>query len=128
MGVNYQVGRCVDRHLECLAFPLPSRDSFATIAGMSNNLTNRVETTTRPAVNQLQPGDRIEVDHEVKVGQQRWRSKTVGTVERIERRRHGLHFRRNVDDKVYSDLIIMKLADGSLTTVTLDEYTQLKKL
>jgi hypothetical protein len=57
-----------------------------------------------------------------------WETQTVGTVERFERRRHGLHYRRNLDDKVYSDLIVLKLADGSLTTVTLDEYSSLRKL
>ena len=55
-----------------------------------------------------------------------WTTRTVGTVVRTERRRHGLHFRRNTDDKVFSDLIILKLDDGSLTTVTIDEYTELR--
>ena len=40
-----------------------------------------------------------------------------------ERRRHGLHFRRNLDDKVFSDMIVLKRDDGELTTVTMDEYT-----
>jgi hypothetical protein len=92
------------------------------------DITNRSEVTTRPAVNDLKAGDRVEINHEVKVGSQRWPAVTVGTVERIERRRHGLHFRRNPDDKVYSDLIILKLADGSLTTITIDEFTKLTRL
>lgn len=84
--------------------------------------------TTREEINELQPGDRVEVTHEVKVGLKRWETTTVGTVERYERRRHGLHYRRSVDDKVYSDLVVLRLADGSLTTVTLDEFSSLKKL
>lgn len=84
--------------------------------------------TTRDAVNRLVPGDRIEVVHEVKVGMKTWTTTTVGTVERIDRRRQGLHFRRNPDDKVFADLIVLKLVDGSLTTVALDEFTELKKL
>ena len=47
---------------------------------------------------------------------------------RRERRRHGLHFRRNTDDKVYSDVLILARYDGELTTVTIDEYTRLRKL
>jgi hypothetical protein len=47
---------------------------------------------------------------------------------RRERRRHGLHFRRNADDKVFSDVLILSRDDGELTTVTIDEYTQLRKL
>jgi hypothetical protein len=76
----------------------------------------------------LQPGDRVQLDHEVKVGFRRWPTTTIGTVVRKERRRHGLHFRRNLDDKVFSDVIVLKRDSGELTTVTLDEFSQLKKL
>ncbi len=77
---------------------------------------------------QLQPGDRIELRHEVKVGFKSWEATTVGTVVKTERRRHSLHHRRNHDDKVFSDLIVLKRDDGELTTVTLDEFSQLTKL
>ena len=77
---------------------------------------------------QLQPGDRVELTHEVKVGFRQWTSVTQGTVSRTERRRHGLHHDRNRDDKVFSDVIVLSAEDGSRTTVTLDEFTELKKL
>jgi (p)ppGpp synthase/HD superfamily hydrolase len=78
---------------------------------------------------ELKPGDRVEVVHDVKIGSSAdWTTKTVGTVVRTERRRHGLHFRRNPDDKVYSDVLILARDDGELTTVTMDEYTQLRKV
>ena len=86
------------------------------------------EAESREVFSQLKPGDRVEVTHTVKVGQQSWTTTTVGAVVRTERRRHGLHFRRNRDDKVFSDLIILKLDDGELTTVTLDEFTVLRRL
>lgn len=76
----------------------------------------------------LQPGDQVEVVHEVKVGFRTWLTTTRGTVVGKERRRHSLHFRRNYDDKVYSDVLVLKRADGELTTVTLDEFTEIKKL
>jgi len=76
----------------------------------------------------LQPGDRVEVVHEVKVGFRKWLATTRGTVVTKERRRHSLHFRRNYDDKVYSDVIVLKRDDGEQTTVTLDEFSELKKL
>ena len=82
---------------------------------------------SREILNRLQPGDAIEVVHEVKVGQQRWTTTTRGNVVRIERRRHGLHFKRNPDDKVYSDMIILDRGDGELTTLTIDEFTVIKK-
>ena len=77
---------------------------------------------------QLQPGDRIELKHEVKVGFRSWTTTTVGTVLSKDRRRHALHHRRNFDDQVVSDVVVLKRDDGELTTVTLDEFSELRKL
>ena len=77
---------------------------------------------------QLQPGDQVELTHQVKVGFRSWDTVTRGTVVRTERRRHGLHRRRNHDDRVYSDVIVLTREDGELTTVTLDEFSVLKRL
>jgi hypothetical protein len=87
------------------------------------------EIESRRLYEQLVPGDRVEVVHGVTVGSSgAWQTTTVGRVLRTERRRHGLHFRRNPDDKVYSDVLILARDDGELTTVTMDEFTRLKKL
>ena len=76
----------------------------------------------------LQPGDRVQVDHEIKVGFRKWHTATVGTVVRKDRVRHGLHFARNFDDKAFADVLVLKREDGELTTVTLDEFSELRKL
>ena len=87
------------------------------------------ERESRMLYNELIPGDRVEVVHGVTVGSSAaWTTTTTGRVLRRERRRHGLHFRRNNDDKVFSDVLILARDDGELTTVTMDEYTRLKKL
>jgi hypothetical protein len=87
-----------------------------------------VEPASRELFARLKPGDRVEIVHEVKVGSKVWTTTTVGTVVQTERRRHGLHFRRNQDDKVFSDVITLRRDDGELSTVTLDEFTQLRCL
>jgi hypothetical protein len=76
---------------------------------------------------QLKVGDRVEVEHLVTVGQKSWLTKTCGTVVRTERRRHGLHFQRNFDDKVFSDVVLLEMPDGELTAVTLDEFTTIRR-
>ncbi len=87
------------------------------------------EQELRDAYDQLQPGDRIEVVHGVTgASSAKWSTATVGEVLRRERRRHGLHFRRNSDDKVFSDVLILARDDGELTTVTIDEFTRIKKI
>jgi ribosomal protein L19 len=76
---------------------------------------------------QLQPGDRVEVEHTVTVGTRQWTTKREGKVVRKERTREGLHFRRNFDDVVCADTLLLELPDGELTTVTLDEFTTLRR-
>jgi hypothetical protein len=84
---------------------------------------------SRALYESLQPGDLVEVIHDVTVGSSgAWKATTTGRVLRRERRRHGLHFRRNPDDKVYSDVLILARDNGELTTVTMDEFTRLKRL
>ena len=87
-----------------------------------------VDSTVYDIVRGLVPGQRVEVTHEVKVGFRRWHTTISGTVVRMERRRHGLQYRRNFDDKVYSDSLLLKLEDGEETTVTVDEFTQVRLL
>jgi hypothetical protein len=76
----------------------------------------------------LSPGDRVQVDHEVKVGFRKWHTATVGTVVRKDRVRLGLAYQRNFDDKAFSDVLVLKREDGELTTVTLDEFSEVRKL
>ncbi|HET6882583.1 MAG TPA: hypothetical protein VFI31_20620 [Pirellulales bacterium] len=87
-----------------------------------------IESTTREILNALRPGDRIEVVHEVKIGLKVWTTRTVGTVEHVARRRHGLHFRRNLDDKVFSDEVTLRLDDGSVSTLAIDEFTDVSRV
>ena len=75
---------------------------------------------------ELKIGDRVEVEHLVSVGQKSWTAKTCGTVVRIERSRHGLHFQRSPDDKVFSDALLIELPDGELTSLTIDEFTTIR--
>jgi hypothetical protein len=77
---------------------------------------------------ELRLGDKIEVKHEVKVGFRSWTTATRGEVVGKERRRHSLHFRRNFDDKVFSDVIVLRRDDGELTTITIDEFSELRVL
>ena len=81
----------------------------------------------RAIFQQLKPGDRVEVEHQVTVGTKSWPAKASGTVLGTERRRHGLHFARNHDDKVFSDVIRLELPGGELSEVTLDEFTVIRR-
>lgn len=88
----------------------------------------RTELESRALFSELVPGDRVELEHEVKVGPRRWQTITAGEVVSTERRRHSLHFNRNPDDKVWSDVIVLRREDGELTTVTMDEFSVLRRV
>jgi hypothetical protein len=88
---------------------------------------NHYEDTLRTYA-ELRPGDKIEVKHEVKVGFRAWTTTTRGEVVGRERRRHSLHFRRNFDDKVFSDVIVLRRDDGELTTITVDDFSEIRVL
>lgn len=77
---------------------------------------------------QIHLGDQIEVVHRVSVGLQSWTVTTQGKVLRTERRAQGLHFPRTPDEKTYCDLIVLERPDHEQTTVTLDEFTQIRRL
>jgi hypothetical protein len=52
------------------------------------------------------------------------------TVAKKERRQCGVDsgFTRNWDDKYWFDHLVLRKDDGELTSLTMDEYTQLKHL
>jgi hypothetical protein len=78
---------------------------------------------------QLRPGDHVKVTQRVKVGSRIWTTTVTGTIERTERRRHGVDVLRSFDDKAFSDLIVLR-KDGPVseeTTIALDEWTQVER-
>ena len=91
-------------------------------------MTSKQHRESLKVFESLGPGDRVELKHEVKVGFRSWETITSGTVVECQRRRHGLHRQRNFDDKAFSDVIVLRREDGELTTVTIDEFSQLRKL
>ncbi len=88
---------------------------------------NATEQATRGLYDQLVPGDHVVVEHEIKVGQKVWTTWSAGVVVRKERRRHGLHYRRNGDDRVWSDVLVLRRYDGELSTLSIDEFTKMRR-
>ncbi|MFT5328178.1 MAG: hypothetical protein ACI8P0_006090 [Planctomycetaceae bacterium] len=86
--------------------------------------------STRRLYVDVQPGERVEVVHQVKIGFKEHATQTVGTVVKKERLQCGSDsgFARNWDDKYWFDHLVLRKDDGELTSLTMDEYTQLKRL
>ena len=90
---------------------------------MATGQNTAVQNAAVEVFDEIRPGDHVEIEQTVTVGGKSWKIKTRGTVIRVERQRHGLHFHRNFDDKVYSDTILLRESDGELTKVAIDEFT-----
>jgi len=79
---------------------------------------------------ELKAGQRVKITQRIKVGLKIWQTEVTGTVERTERRRNGLHVKRNFDDRAFADLILLK-KDGGVgeeTTIAMDEFTHVELL
>ena len=70
----------------------------------------------RELFDELTPGDRVEVDHMLPSAFASGRRRLSEPWCAPSAHRHGLHFQRNFDDKVFSDTILLRLPDGELTT------------
>lgn len=97
------------------------------IVSQGNRAMKTLERVDAAHLQELSPGDRIEVEHLVTVGTRQWTTKTAGKVLRTERRRQGLHCDRNFDDKAFSDVILLEMPDGELATLTIDEFTTIRR-
>ena len=82
------------------------------------------------AFEELRPGDHVKVTQRIKVGLTIWTTSVTGIVERAQRIREGVDVKRNFDDKVFADTIVLKKdgTPGEETTVTLDEYTNIERV
>ncbi len=67
--------------------------------------------------------------HHIKIGFKEHESRTARIVVKKERRQCGVDsgFCRARDDKYWFDLLILRKEDGELASVTMDEYTELKR-
>lgn len=101
---------------------------------MSTKVTNWTvddaarEARMRRLYLELQPGDRVHVVHHMKIGFREYESRTSGIVVSKERRECGMEggWRRNWDDRYWFDHLVLRKDDGELTTVTIDEYTEIQ--
>jgi hypothetical protein len=69
-----------------------------------------MSTATVVRYEDLQPGQRVRITQRVKVGFKIWQTEVLGVVERTERRRNGLHVKRNFDDRAWTSSCCEKRA------------------
>jgi len=78
------------------------------------------------AFDEIEPGDRVEIERVTMLGRILRRTKTQGTVVRVERRRHGWRFYRKFANKAYSTVILLRQAAGELKNIVVDKFTTIR--
>jgi hypothetical protein len=74
---------------------------------------------------QLRPGAKVTVTQHIPHGNKDWSQDVSGTIVGFEQRRTGSWFAHSKDDKLWLDRLVIRKADGELTTLNLDEFSQL---
>jgi hypothetical protein len=75
-------------------------------------------------LDQLVPGDRVEVEYHLDGGKKMLKKKAVGTFVRSERHAGGIHFRPKKDkSSSKDDSVLLQLTDGEFASIAVDDDT-----
>ena len=75
-------------------------------------------------LDQLVPGDRVEVEYHLDGGKKTLKKKAVGTFIRSERHGGGIHFRpKGAKSNSNDDSVLLQLTDGEFTSIAVDDDT-----
>ncbi len=90
--------------------------------------TQRVKQTLLDFLNGLKPGDRIRAVQRVRVGSRQWTTTTDGVFRDLNYLQTGLATQRVPDDDIVVPLVHFTKDNGELTSITLDEHSQVTKM
>ncbi len=85
------------------------------------------EGEIRTRFDELQPGDRIEVERTVVTHDEGQPGRVSGTVIRTERRQHGPPHFGVPHNEPFQRVILLEMYDGELAAVPVDEATVLRR-
>jgi hypothetical protein len=76
----------------------------------------------------LRPGVRVKVIQQIPARHYALTSEVLGTVEQYEQKQTGSWYAHSKDDKLWLDRLLIREADGELTTLNLDDYSHVEIL
>jgi hypothetical protein len=95
--------------------PLTDGRDPLTLRGMDQPLSSR-----------LRPGSRVKVTQQIAARDYAWISEVTGTVVSYEQKQTGSWFAHSRGDKLWLDRLTLKKPDGELTTLILDEFSNIE--
>lgn len=90
--------------------------------------TQRVDRKLLDFLKGLKPGDRIRAVQRIRVGSRQWTTTTDGVFRDLNYLETGLATQRVPEDDIVVPLLHFTKDNGELTSITLDEHSQVAKL
>jgi hypothetical protein len=75
---------------------------------------------------QLKPGTRVKVTQQIAGRYYAWPTEVSGTIVSYQQRPTGSWFAHSKDDKLWLDRLTLRKEDGEITTLNLDEYSNVE--
>src|SRR4051794_3002739 len=76
----------------------------------------------------LRPGVRVKVTQQIAARNYTWTSDVTGMIVEYRQQQTGSWFAHSKDDKLWLDRLLIRKADGELTTLNLDDYSHIEIL
>ena len=77
---------------------------------------------------QLAPGARVRVTQQIAARHYAWASTVEGVVVDYSQKETGSWFAHSKDDKLWLDRLVLRKDDGEITTLNLDDYSNVQVL
>src|SRR3954451_17705265 len=74
----------------------------------------------------LRPGVRVKVVQQIAARNYTWTSDVLGTVVEYRQKQTGSWYAHSKDDKLWLDRLLIRKDDGELTTLNLDDYSNVE--
>ena len=75
---------------------------------------------------QLVPGARVKVTQQIAARDHTWTTEVRGTIVDYAQKETGSWFAHSRDDKLWLDRLVLKKADGEITTLILDKISRVE--
>lgn len=86
------------------------------------------EAETLMNIEDCKPGQRVRIRQEIERREGDWHLDVTGTVQSIKKEKTGSWFAHSKDNKYWLYRIRLQKEDGELTTITVDQYTEIEVL
>jgi hypothetical protein len=90
--------------------------------------TRSVSPQLNQLLNELQPGQRIRIVQTVRVGQKKWTTTVEGAFRQVQYLATGLATHRADDEEIVVPTIHFTKDNGELSSIAIDENTQVRKV